>query len=589
MAAAEGDEVERRFIFALPMPGVDVQPAPYPRPDRDEPSPLKERPSAQEAAPEEPVHTAAAPTTGGAQGSKPPLRRRWSTLFRQGASRGAAPGPAERRFSIGMLGVRATHAPASEAAAVSHTNPLRADSATERRAVASQGALALGQGLARPRTDEQQAAPPRHSDRRQSAYTVTRSASERWRSAAAMVPEEQADAGRSSRRISDTLRRRGGGGASEGAAEGEPVAARADAPTARADALSDAKSVGEAAADGLVEDTAPVDAEAAAAAAASDTAAAPAEAAEDESTAATKRGAATETTAATGTEAAPAPEPAPQQSEQDEAAAEPAEPSEPRVWRRLLEPASGREYYVDVETRQSQWQRPAQGWVAVSDPKSGRSYFCCLETRKTVWEDPRVTHRAALRQKLRRAAGRATAGAGASQWRRATDPKTGREYFVNLTTRETRWTPPGADPQAAPPAADPSPAAVKSEAASAAPASVRYSVAAAAAKAAAARASAETATETAAEERPVLRERAESMGPRDSSAAALRWQRAARRRSVALRAQNLAMSSPIYSVVGASVWTPGADTNGAAKPAASAGGDDGSSTSSDWEDEGEAE
>lgn len=80
------------------------------------------------------------------------------------------------------------------------------------------------------------------------------------------------------------------------------------------------------------------------------------------------------------------------------------------------------------------------------------------------------------------------------------------------------------------------------------------------------------------------------MGPAGSSAAALRWQRAARRRSVAVRAQNLAMSSPIYSVVGASVWTPGAkagEAEAVPAPRDRGGRGDDSSVSSDWEDDGQ--
>lgn len=98
------------------------------------------------------------------------------------------------------------------------------------------------------------------------------------------------------------------------------------------------------------------------------------------------------------------------------------EPAPVTVWKRAKDPRSGKEYYADLSTRQTQvrsptpggavttlrsrptasrpmrrhppviaqWRRPTSGWLQTLDAASGRSYYCNLETRETRWSDPRA-------------------------------------------------------------------------------------------------------------------------------------------------------------------------------------------------------
>jgi hypothetical protein len=93
-----------------------------------------------------------------------------------------------------------------------------------------------------------------------------------------------------------------------------------------------------------------------------------------------------------------------------------------------MEDANGRVYYANKQTKQTSWKRPA------------------LEPE--VVEEPRATRQSATRENAPRAAA-APAPAAASQdvWREVVDKKTGKTYYYNKETKETRWTNPSTDAQ----------------------------------------------------------------------------------------------------------------------------------------------
>ena len=60
------------------------------------------------------------------------------------------------------------------------------------------------------------------------------------------------------------------------------------------------------------------------------------------------------------------------------------------------DPASGRSYYINPETRVTTWQRPpaaansslSDGWMEKADPASGRRYYVNHKLKRTQWERP---------------------------------------------------------------------------------------------------------------------------------------------------------------------------------------------------------
>jgi uncharacterized protein YbdZ (MbtH family) len=82
----------------------------------------------------------------------------------------------------------------------------------------------------------------------------------------------------------------------------------------------------------------------------------------------------------------------------------------PAGWQVLLDPQSGRQYFVDHNTGTTHWQLPSQaapavhqqpspaqhaqgglpaGWHALTDPTSGATYFFDANSGTTHWQLPR--------------------------------------------------------------------------------------------------------------------------------------------------------------------------------------------------------
>ncbi|RNF27609.1 uncharacterized protein Tco025E_00170 [Trypanosoma conorhini] len=127
-------------------------------------------------------------------------------------------------------------------------------------------------------------------------------------------------------------------------------------------------------------------------------------------------------------------------------------------WRSVLDPASGKTYYVHVATKKTTWnvedtfkgepQETGVGevaacgaeWRAVADPSSGRTYYVHRKTKATTWK---------LEDTLREDGGTSSATLTSSQqpekkqqlteWAERKDPATGKVYYYNKKTKQTTW------------------------------------------------------------------------------------------------------------------------------------------------------
>jgi hypothetical protein len=89
-----------------------------------------------------------------------------------------------------------------------------------------------------------------------------------------------------------------------------------------------------------------------------------------------------------------------------------------------MEDANGRVYYANKQTKQTSWKRP------VLEPE--------------VVEEPRAARQSATKENAPRAA---AAPAPQDVWREVVDKKTGKTYYYNKETKETRWSNPLSEAQ----------------------------------------------------------------------------------------------------------------------------------------------
>ncbi|CAJ1355018.1 unnamed protein product [Effrenium voratum] len=132
-------------------------------------------------------------------------------------------------------------------------------------------------------------------------------------------------------------------------------------------------------------------------------------------------------------------------------------PALPAGWEQITDP-SGRLYYCNRGTGETSWTAPAApavspagalppGWEQQTDPSSGRSYYCNRATGETSWTPPPAGCAPMSAAPMSAPAPALGAGGGAigglpPGWEQTTDPGSGKVYYFNRGTGETRWEPP---------------------------------------------------------------------------------------------------------------------------------------------------
>jgi hypothetical protein len=103
-----------------------------------------------------------------------------------------------------------------------------------------------------------------------------------------------------------------------------------------------------------------------------------------------------------------------------------------------MEDANGRVYYANKQTKQTSWKKPVLAAAPVEEPKATRQA---------------ATREAATKENVNRGGAPQPQERGAAPpqpqelWRAVVDKKSGKTYYYNRDTKETRWTNPAADVQ----------------------------------------------------------------------------------------------------------------------------------------------
>ncbi|RNE95447.1 putative NEDD4-like E3 ubiquitin-protein ligase WWP1 [Trypanosoma rangeli] len=151
-------------------------------------------------------------------------------------------------------------------------------------------------------------------------------------------------------------------------------------------------------------------------------------------------------------------------------------------WDECVDPASGRKYYVNRQTKQTSWTLPKAVTGATSsntagaareasstsmpiapdttplppfweerlDPKSGRKFYVNHQTRETTWTHPLQAHAMTPQRAQQSHTGIPVRTIDPNPgphalppfWEKRIDPTTGRPFYINHQTRETTWTAP---------------------------------------------------------------------------------------------------------------------------------------------------
>ena len=147
----------------------------------------------------------------------------------------------------------------------------------------------------------------------------------------------------------------------------------------------------------------------------------------------------------------------------------------PDGWISQKDPASGRTYYVNLESGVSQWEPPIDesessesesyelptGWLALKDPKTGKTYYANTKTGETQWEPPAQPMTSSLNTPVTPSLGNPEtplldtsetssvalplpAGVPALPvgWIVLSEEGSGKTYYVNTKTGTSQWDPP---------------------------------------------------------------------------------------------------------------------------------------------------
>lgn len=132
-------------------------------------------------------------------------------------------------------------------------------------------------------------------------------------------------------------------------------------------------------------------------------------------------------------------------------------------WIAKTDPNSGKTYYINKETRATQWSKPddfvddstalsdakpavdsvkpsaspalpLSQWSERVDPTSGKTYYVNRETKQTTWQRPPELDVASVVSPA--------SSTSDSQWVAKTDPASGKPYYYHKITKQTTWTKP---------------------------------------------------------------------------------------------------------------------------------------------------
>ena len=136
-------------------------------------------------------------------------------------------------------------------------------------------------------------------------------------------------------------------------------------------------------------------------------------------------------------------------------------------WKELADPNTGKHYYVNRETRETSWSKPADFdapltssgtakavqqskggggeikllWKEVTDKNTGKLYFVNRQTKETSWKRPADFDAplSGATQASPIVGTQSKSGSGGKTlWKEVTDSN-GKRYYVNRQTKETSW------------------------------------------------------------------------------------------------------------------------------------------------------
>lgn len=158
-------------------------------------------------------------------------------------------------------------------------------------------------------------------------------------------------------------------------------------------------------------------------------------------------------------------------------------PPLPPGWEPVVDRGSGRTYFWNRATNETSWHPPMggppphhpmpphphhpapgygppplpYGWEQIPDPASGRPYFCNRATGETSWTPPGPSAHhgpppahhgppptgAPMPAPSPAPSAAPPPGPRREDWEQATDPASGKPYYINHATGQTSWTRPG--------------------------------------------------------------------------------------------------------------------------------------------------
>lgn len=126
-------------------------------------------------------------------------------------------------------------------------------------------------------------------------------------------------------------------------------------------------------------------------------------------------------------------------------------------WVEAKDPKSGKTYYYNKTTKETSWKKPAEltakktdddpddpnndpkFWRESKDPKTSKVYYYNKKTKLTSWHRPACLGAAEPKSKSGGVTTTTTSSDPKDVWKEAVDPKSGRPYWYNKSTKKTTW------------------------------------------------------------------------------------------------------------------------------------------------------